>query len=178
MCPLHCVTHYNVTYLPGEVFFSSTQKSLAEQYSHCFASTIETRSNEPEVPAAALALVATCVCFFISNILCYSYSFQIHSAIDNYSSGLCKKMDFNADLYEDVYKSHIEFLEHIKTASSTKYHCLMADLYINALYVVIYHPFLAADNGSHNFSELFLFVILVLMTMPLLSLIWTTWKID
>jgi hypothetical protein len=63
--------------------------------------------------------------------------FQIHSAIDDYSSGVCKKTEFNADLYEDVYKSHIEFLEHIKTASAAKYHRLMADLYTHASYVII-----------------------------------------
>ena len=47
----------------SEVFFGSTQKSLAEQYHDCFASTIEMLSDEAEIPAAALALVATCVCF-------------------------------------------------------------------------------------------------------------------
>ena len=70
-------------------------------------------------------------------MLCYSCLFQIHSAIDDYSSGVCKRTDFNADLYEDVYKNHIEFLNHIKTASATKYHRLMADLYTNASYVIV-----------------------------------------
>ena len=121
--------HLAVISILREVFFGSAWKSLAEQYCHCFTSTIETRSDEPEIPAAALVLVATCICFlllFWINILCYSCLFQIHSAIDDYSSGLCKKTDFNADLYEDVYNNHIEFLEHIKTASATKYHHLMA----------------------------------------------------
>ena len=52
-----------------------------------------------------------------------------------------QKTDFNADCYEDVYKSHIEFLENIKTASATKYHHLMADLYTNASYVIVYTLF-------------------------------------
>ena len=127
-----------------EVFFGSTRKSLAEQYRDCFASTIETLSDKAEIPAAALALVATCVCFFTT--LDYDSDtntclFQIHSAIDDYSSGVCKKTDFNADCYEDVYKSHIEFLENIKTASATKYHRLMADLYTNVSYVIVYTLF-------------------------------------
>ena len=67
--------------------------------------------------------------------LSYSCLFQIHSAIDDYSSGVCKKTDFNADLYEDVYKSHIEVLDHIKATSAAKYHRLMADLYTHASYV-------------------------------------------
>jgi Domain of unknown function (DUF6532) len=78
----------------------------------------------------------------------YYCLFQIHSAIDDYSSGVCKKTEFNADLYEDVYKSHIEFLEHIKTASASKYHRLMADLYTLASYVRLIggHSYMPADT--------------------------------
>ena len=139
--------HPAVILILREVFFGSMRKLLAEQYRDCFASTIETLSDEAEIPAAALALVATCVCFFTTldydsdNILFYSCLFQIHSAIDDYSSGVCKKTDFGADCYKDVYKSHIEFLENIKTASATKYHRLMAGLYTNALYVIVYTLF-------------------------------------
>lgn len=112
-----------------EFFFGGTRKTLAEQHRNCFTSTLETRSDEPEIPAAALALVVTC----------------IHSAIDDYSSGVCKKTEFNADLYEDVYKSHIEVLEHIKTTSAAKYHRLMTDLYNNASAVSIRRT-AVADN--------------------------------
>ena len=93
-----------------------------------------THGEEPKVPAAVLALVVTCVFFFYYLILIsyLTHLLQIHSAIDDYSSGVCKKTDFNAHLHEDVYKSHIEVLEHIKSSSATKYHHLMADLYTQA----------------------------------------------
>ena len=42
-----------------KLFFSNTQRSLAEQYRNCFTSTLETHSDEPEIPTAALALVMT-----------------------------------------------------------------------------------------------------------------------
>jgi len=113
------------------------RKPLAEQHPNCFTSTLETHGNEPEIPAAALALVATC----------------IHSAIDDYSSGVCKKTDFNADLYEDVYKSHIEFLKHIKTASATKYHRLMADLYTHASAISIRRT-AGVDNNAMTLLDL------------------------
>ena len=48
-----------------KLFFGNTQRSLAEQYHNCFTSTLETCSNEPEIPAATLALVVTCVLFII-----------------------------------------------------------------------------------------------------------------
>jgi hypothetical protein len=47
-----------------ELFFGNTRRSSAEQYRDYFTSTLETRSDEPEIPAAALALVVTCVLFF------------------------------------------------------------------------------------------------------------------
>jgi Domain of unknown function (DUF6532) len=48
-----------------ELFFGNTRRSLAEQHHNCFTSTLETHSDEPEIPAAALALVVTCVLFYI-----------------------------------------------------------------------------------------------------------------
>jgi hypothetical protein len=126
-----------------ELFFGNTRRPLAEQHRNRFTSMPGTHGEEPEIPAAALALVVTCVLFYYYLVLlsCLTHLFQIHSAIDDYSSGVCKKTDFNADLYKDVYKSHIEALEHIKTASATKYHRLMADLYTHASYVIICHCF-------------------------------------
>ena len=44
-----------------ELFFGSTQRPLAEQHRNCFISTLGTHDDEPEIPAAALALVVTCV---------------------------------------------------------------------------------------------------------------------
>jgi uncharacterized protein DUF6532 len=116
-----------------ELFFGNTRRPLAEQHRNRFPMS-GTHDDEPEIPAAALALVVTCVLFYyyLTLVSYLTHLFQIHSAIDDFSSGICKKTDFNADLYEDVYKSHIEVLEHIKTASATKYHRLMADLYTNA----------------------------------------------
>ena len=48
-----------------ELFFGNTRRPLAEQHRNCFTSTSETHSDEPEIPAAALALVVTCVRFII-----------------------------------------------------------------------------------------------------------------
>ena len=131
-----------------ELFFGNTRKPLAEQHRDCFTSTLKTHGDEPEVPAAALALVVTCVLqVLLLSYIIFSYTsmFQIHSAINDYSSGVCKKTDFNADLYEDVYKSHIEVLEHIKATSATKYHRLMADLYNHASYVTHCPCFIPSD---------------------------------
>ena len=77
-----------------------------EQYHNCFISMLETCSDEPEIPAAVLALVVTCVLFIFIYIFSYYSLFQIQLAIDDFSSGVCKKTEFNSDLYEDVYKSH------------------------------------------------------------------------
>jgi Domain of unknown function (DUF6532) len=88
--------------------------------------------------------------YYLILLSCLTHLFQIHSAIDDYSSGICKRTDFNADLYEDVYKSHIEVLKHIKTASATKYHRLMADLYTNALLVIVCRYFIPADIGIQS----------------------------
>ena len=44
-------------------------------------------------------------------------------------------MDFNTDLYEDIYHSHIRFLSHIREEGVTKYHRMMAGLYSEASYV-------------------------------------------
>jgi hypothetical protein len=46
-----------------ELFFGNTRRSSAEQHRNSFTSS-EMRSDEPEIPAAALALVVTCVRFF------------------------------------------------------------------------------------------------------------------
>ena len=48
-----------------ELFFGNTRRPLAEQHRNCFPSMPGTHGEEPEVPAAALALVVTCVFFFI-----------------------------------------------------------------------------------------------------------------
>ncbi|KAH9022753.1 hypothetical protein EDB83DRAFT_2320272 [Lactarius deliciosus] len=54
---------------------------------------------------------------------------SIHSALDDFCSEAQRKVDFSADWYEDVYKTHMEFLSHIQEGSITKYHQLMAGLY-------------------------------------------------
>ena len=56
-----------------EFFFGSTRRPLAEQHRNCFTSTSGTHSDEPEIPAAALALVVTCVLLLLSYIV-LSYS--------------------------------------------------------------------------------------------------------
>lgn len=41
-------------------------------------------------------------------------------------------MEFNADLYEDVYYSHVKVMTYMQKDSMAKYHCMMADLYTQA----------------------------------------------
>ncbi|KAI9430192.1 hypothetical protein H4582DRAFT_1824628, partial [Lactarius indigo] len=98
-----------------ELFFAHSHgSSLASKHQNCFKSSLPaTHPVKPEISAAMLALVATC----------------IHSTLDNFHSGVQKKSDFNTDWYEDVYKMHMEFLSHICDGSVTKYHQLMAGLY-------------------------------------------------
>ncbi|KAH9016274.1 hypothetical protein EDB85DRAFT_1862189, partial [Lactarius pseudohatsudake] len=101
-----------------EAFFANIRGgSSASKYHGRFESSLpDSRPTELEIPSAMLALVAT----------------TLHSALDDYSTGICKKTDFNADLYEDVYTGHCNFLSHIREGSITKYHRLMSDLYNRA----------------------------------------------
>ena len=55
--------HMAIISILRELFFGNTRRSLAEQHCDCFTSTLDTCSDEPEIPAAALALVVTCVLF-------------------------------------------------------------------------------------------------------------------
>ena len=52
--------------------------------------------------------------------------------LEDYSSGTFRKTDFNADMYEDVYRGHMKFLAHIREGSAVKYHRLMAGLFEEA----------------------------------------------
>ncbi|KAI9431089.1 hypothetical protein H4582DRAFT_1822972, partial [Lactarius indigo] len=101
-----------------EAFFSNVRGgSYANKYHRLFKSSLpDSCPSELEIPSAMLALVAT----------------SIHSALDDYSTGVCKKTEFNADLYEDIYISHSNFLSHIRDGSITKYHRMMSDLYKQA----------------------------------------------
>jgi Domain of unknown function (DUF6532) len=59
-----------------ELFFGNNQRLLAEQHRNRFTSMPGTHGEEPEIPAAALALVVTCVLFLLlSYITILSYSF-------------------------------------------------------------------------------------------------------
>ncbi|KAH9074906.1 hypothetical protein EDB83DRAFT_2218790, partial [Lactarius deliciosus] len=100
-----------------ELYFAySRSGSHANKYQNHFKSSLpETHpaSVELEIPGPMLVLVATC----------------IHSALDDFHSGTQRKVDFSADWYEDIYKTHMEFLSHTRKGSITKYHRLMASLY-------------------------------------------------
>lgn len=61
---------------------------------------------------------------------------KIHSALDDYSTGICIKTEFNADVYEDVYRGHVAALTNIQRTNPDGYHRLMADIYNMTLYVV------------------------------------------
>ncbi|KAN0140651.1 hypothetical protein V8E53_001478 [Lactarius tabidus] len=102
-----------------ESFFSIIRGgSLATKYHNHFTSSLPDQApTELEIPGAMLTLVAT----------------SIHSVLDDYrTTGFRRKMEFNADLYEDVYLCHMTFLSHIQEGSAAKYHRMMADLYTQA----------------------------------------------
>lgn len=105
---------------------------MAERYSHMFSSSMKegAQKSELEVPAAMVCTIATSVCHSLRLIsLAESSPLKIHSALDDWSEGYHKKSDFNADLYEDVYKGHELFLSNIRKSNLAAYHRLMADFY-------------------------------------------------
>ncbi|KAH9013363.1 hypothetical protein EDB85DRAFT_1877070, partial [Lactarius pseudohatsudake] len=111
-------THLAVIAILCDAYFSNTQGgSLATKHRKQFTSSLpDTHPTELEIPAAMLALVAT----------------AIHAALEDLTTGIRRKMDFNADFYEDVYLSHMKFLSHIRSGSIGKYHRLMANLFTQA----------------------------------------------
>ncbi|EDR04034.1 uncharacterized protein LACBIDRAFT_306412 [Laccaria bicolor S238N-H82] len=98
-----------------EAFFAGSRGSFAERYQDRFVSSITDgpRKHERELPAAMVAMAAT----------------AIASSLDDYSTGIRRKTEFNAELYEDVYRSHMAMLAAIREKSPNGYHRLMADLY-------------------------------------------------
>ncbi|KAH9026941.1 hypothetical protein EDB83DRAFT_2172914, partial [Lactarius deliciosus] len=107
-------THLAVIAMLCEAYFANGQGgSLATKHHTQFKSSLlDICPTELEIPAAMLALVAT----------------SVH-ALEDLSTGVLRRTDFNVDYYEDIYRSHMTFLSHIHKGSITKYHCLMADLY-------------------------------------------------
>jgi len=89
------------------------------------------------MPAALTAAVSTAVncSSFLIDISTHLRLFKIHSALDDYSTGICIKTDFNADVYEDVYLGHMKALSNIRRTNPDGYHRLMADLYNMSLSV-------------------------------------------
>ncbi|KAF8259943.1 hypothetical protein EI94DRAFT_1706679 [Lactarius quietus] len=106
-------SHPAVIAVLREAFFAVTRVgSLANKHHDQFKLSLpDTHPKELEIPIPMLALRF------------------VHAALEDYSSGIYKKSDFNANLYEDIYRSHAKFLDHIQKGSITKYHRLMADLY-------------------------------------------------
>ena len=53
----------------------------------------------------------------------------MHACLDDWAEGHLRKTEFNADMYEDVYKGHEKALIEIRDKSGAAFHRLMADLY-------------------------------------------------
>jgi hypothetical protein len=53
----------------------------------------------------------------------------VHACLDDWAEGHLRKTEFNADMYEDVYKGHEKALIEIRDKSGAAFHRLMADLY-------------------------------------------------
>ncbi|KAM6489597.1 hypothetical protein JOM56_014919 [Amanita muscaria] len=95
-----------------EMYFTARRgRTLAEKHATRFTSSITegARANELEVPAPMVAMAAT----------------AIHASFDDFAS----KRDFSADVYEDVYRKHISFLDDLRNMGIGKYHKIMAGLY-------------------------------------------------
>ncbi|KAF8237329.1 hypothetical protein L208DRAFT_1375693 [Tricholoma matsutake] len=93
--------------------------SLLEKHAYQFVSSVSqgVQAGELELPVAMVCAAAT----------------AIHTSLDDWSEGHYKKTEFNADLYEDVYKGREDFLGAIHAKSPAAFHRLMADLY-NAVF--------------------------------------------
>ncbi|KAF8231517.1 hypothetical protein L208DRAFT_1378067 [Tricholoma matsutake] len=89
--------------------------SLSEKHAYRFVSSVSqgVQASELELPVAMVCAAAN----------------AIHASLDDWSEGHYKKTEFNADLYEDVYKGHEDFLGAIRAKSPAAFHHLMADLY-------------------------------------------------
>ncbi|KZT18175.1 hypothetical protein NEOLEDRAFT_1125670 [Neolentinus lepideus HHB14362 ss-1] len=74
-----------------------------------FSSSLKDR-DEPELPAAMVALAST----------------AIHAAISEWSSGTVLALDFSGNGFASVYNSHIVNLNHIRTTRPNMYHDMMS----------------------------------------------------
>ncbi|KIL59616.1 hypothetical protein M378DRAFT_14732 [Amanita muscaria Koide BX008] len=107
--PFH---HPAIIRIISDMYFTVRRgQSLADKHAARFTSSITEgpRAHELEVPAAMVAMVAT----------------AIHASFDDFAS----KRDFSADVYEDVYRKHINFLDDLRNMGIGKYHKIMASLY-------------------------------------------------
>ena len=62
---------------------------------------------------------------------------QVHTSLQDWSGGCLKKMEFNADLFEDVYHGHKLFMSNICHANTKKCHHLLSSLYNDIRCVVL-----------------------------------------
>jgi hypothetical protein len=53
----------------------------------------------------------------------------VYAALQDWAGGSLKKMEFNTDMFEDVYRGHELFLSNIHWQNMKKYHHLLANLY-------------------------------------------------
>ncbi|TBU24342.1 hypothetical protein BD309DRAFT_825257, partial [Dichomitus squalens] len=78
-----------------------------------FSSSLPDEPDELEIPAPLLALVAT----------------AIHASIEDQKHTHSDPGDFKTNVYLDVYQSHIDVLDEIKTKKLMAYHNLMHSIY-------------------------------------------------
>jgi hypothetical protein len=98
--------HPIIITLPQDGFFTHIQGgSFAAWNQACFRPSFKAKSNELELPRPMLTLLATlvCHCSLVIFVWAQLIIWQMHSALDDYSSGSLWKTDFDADMYEDIY---------------------------------------------------------------------------
>jgi hypothetical protein len=89
-----------------------------------------------EAPIPMLALVATAVSFSFFHSICIVLMCrilnQLYAAIQEWQTGKHAAKEFSANMYLDVYKGHVNTLEHIRENREDAYHVMMCDIYSQA----------------------------------------------
>ncbi|KAH9975423.1 hypothetical protein BGW80DRAFT_1250991 [Lactifluus volemus] len=91
-----------------DFIFSASRGSIAERHPKRFTSSITSapQCDELEIPGSL-----------------------VHASLQDWSGGFLKKTEFNAEMFEDVYRGHELFISNIRQTNIRKYHRLLSNLY-------------------------------------------------
>src|ERR1700731_159518 len=113
-------------------FFQPSDKLFLEQKYHKY---FEAPNGAPQLCDPMVAFVATAV--RVSHILLDTTKHsQIHNSLAEWQTGSRVQIDFSANRFVSVFKSHINRLQAVVRESPKAYCRLMASLYSHAKYVI------------------------------------------